>query len=55
MILLFLSFKADPNIPNFRKKTAYDIADLIEFDLKRLVRLFKDEDNMHEDLTTCGN
>ena len=54
LILLFLSFKADPRIPNYKKKTAFDLAELIGFDLGRLVDLFKTDDP-HDELTSCGN
>ena len=42
LVLLLLNYKADPNIPNFRRESSFDIAHKIDFDLKRIVNLYKD-------------
>ena len=41
--MLLLNFKADPNIPNFQKLTPFDLAKQINFDLKRLVDLYRED------------
>ena len=55
LTLLLLNYKADPNIPNFKRDTCYDVAKRIDFDLKRLVNLFKYEEVFHEEINACEN
>lgn len=53
--MLLLNYKADPYIPNFKKESAFDLARRQNFDLKRLVDLFKIGDEEFEEPYTCEN